>query len=633
MQHPEDEEQYIKILRIFQSDRYRHAEEDFASDLSRKNVSLAYINENRAFTDGKNITVDPAMDGLYKDIPALKKTSEALEYPKPVTEPWTALKTETRAQVVHECLHILYTPFPGYEYYDVRASSKNRYAVLRMISNIIEDCFIENAGVSVYPQLEIFLRWGRVSRIYASSPSEGTIADLFGSDPEARTDKLHDFQEELTDKEKLMYILDHMSGELLYPMFDLGKPRKDSEEYVNAVREFFFDGSISPYPGERFEYTKKIFDVIEPLIPDDKESLIEMSPLMKKLFGNYKDHSDSMQDENTLDENLQNIKIKRRLFTDLDGNMLDTQALNGEVLRFIEGSSEEFAEIKNELGHCDTYVIIPEDIGASKMHRKIKIYENHPVPDDTHSAAYRSILEKNKYIINTYNSRFASILNSEKYTVEENLLFGQNVSSRKFADPKKRYWYKVTEEQGVPDFAVMILIDGSGSMIGKKRAAAAEAAVVIDSVLRTQNIDHAIVEFRAEFEEPEVEHNVFVDFGGKPSQRYNIMRLKADGENRDGLSLCWAEKYMLSHTDSEKRIIIVISDGLPSHYPDYYMPASAWDTKNTVESIVHRGTRVIAVALEYCYNDVKDIYSEIAACDDLSRLTGQLLKIIAANLK
>ena len=220
---------------------------------------------------------------------------------------------------------------------------------------------------------------------------------------------------------------------------------------------------------------------------------------------------------------------------------------------------------------------------------------DHPVPDDTHSAAYRSILEKNKYIINTYNSRFAAILNSEKFTIEENLLFGQNVSSRKFADPQKRYWYKVTEEQDIPDFSVMILIDGSGSMRGKKRAAAAEAAVVIDSVLRTQNIDHAIVEFRAEFEEPEAEHNIFVDFGGKPSQRYNIMRLKADGENRGGLTLCWAEKYM---------------------------PASAWDTKNTVESIIRRGTKVIAVALEYCYDYVKDIYSEIAACDALSRLTG-----------
>lgn len=52
-----------EILKIFQIEYNKKNEEDFASMLSENpSLRLFFINENQAYTDGKNIVVDPAND-------------------------------------------------------------------------------------------------------------------------------------------------------------------------------------------------------------------------------------------------------------------------------------------------------------------------------------------------------------------------------------------------------------------------------------------------------------------------------------------------------------------------------------------------------------------------------------------
>ena len=72
-----------EILKIFQTEDNRKIEEDFASMLSEHpNLRLFFINENEAYTDGKNIVVDPANDELFCDYIALKNTEEFLGLPQ-----------------------------------------------------------------------------------------------------------------------------------------------------------------------------------------------------------------------------------------------------------------------------------------------------------------------------------------------------------------------------------------------------------------------------------------------------------------------------------------------------------------------------------------------------------------------
>ena len=56
-----------KTLQQFQCDFNRSIEENFAQVLTEnEQVRLFFINENRAFTDGRNIVIDPAIGEVFK---------------------------------------------------------------------------------------------------------------------------------------------------------------------------------------------------------------------------------------------------------------------------------------------------------------------------------------------------------------------------------------------------------------------------------------------------------------------------------------------------------------------------------------------------------------------------------------
>ena len=80
--------------------------------------------------------------------------------------------------------------------------------------------------------------------------------------------------------------------------------------------------------------------------------------------------------------------------------------------------------------------------------------------------------------------------------------------------------------------SVLLLIDGSGSMAGERRNSAMISSVILHEVLKKQGIQHAIVEHRAHYGEPEIDVNILVDFNAKEEEKLNIMQL--DAENNTG---------------------------------------------------------------------------------------------------
>ena len=167
-----------KILWLFQCDFSRDIEETFAQVLTEnEQVRLFFINENHAFTDGRNIIVDPAIGGIFADKNALTRTEDFMRIGRRISyDPWYALRMITRGQNIHESLHILYSDFPNGIKTDARATTKVRIKTLALINNIIEDAFIEAVGCSVYDNLELFLQFERLAVLFSNTPIEGTVS-------------------------------------------------------------------------------------------------------------------------------------------------------------------------------------------------------------------------------------------------------------------------------------------------------------------------------------------------------------------------------------------------------------------------------------------------------------------------
>ena len=624
-----------EILKQFQCDHIRLSEETFAQTLSEdEQVRLFFINEHQAFTDGRNIIVDPAMDELFCDHPALWKIIGFLHWPAAVlSDTWNVLRIITRAQTIHECLHILYSDFPNKAASEPLCDTKLKKHILALIDNMIEDAYIEAAGCSVYDNMEFFLRFGRISRLFASHPSEGTASRILKDEKkQAEADPEIKYRMDL-----IMEFLNIMCTDLLYPMIEPETIPDELAPYVEQARPLYMKGSMMPSPDERYEHSKSVYEVILPLIPETEAELDDEK--LKARIGGCKTHDVSAGTIGTQQRKGRTQQVTVRLFTDADGNMRDDPTSDEQIMAILARfAGDKQTALSILLIEAKTVIINSSDYDCSVVHNGIRINELHPKADLLMRKAYQNIYNKYRLSINSYNGRFAQLLKAHVTYREDRHKFGAGILSTKLGDPQKRYWYRNMSGIDVPEMAILLLIDGSGSMEGKRRDSAMTSAVILHEVLRQQNIAHAIIEHRAHFEKPEIDVNILVDFNAREEEKYNLMKISADGNSRDALALFWAERYIQQQSSADSKLITVLSDGLPAHdYDHYFPPVSTKDTANAVRKIIKRGTDIIAISIDNegsyaCYEQLKEIYPNLIACNDLSRLTGQLLGLIAKLL-
>jgi hypothetical protein len=513
---------------------------------------------------------------------------------------------------------------------DPRATTKARIKTLARIDNIIEDAFIEAAGCSIYDNLELYLQFERIAVLLSNTPIEGTVNRTF-------RDEINNAPEPLL----LVEYLNYMGIFLLYPMVKLWEPSAELSDYFERTKQLFLDGSVCGEPKARYGYTQQVFDIIEPLIPENEEDI--NCEFLDRLLPGMKTHSGESLTISTIQSAGRTVVVSRRLFTDLNGELLPKRDF-GEQIRIITDDfiDEKKAALKIVLVQPVIVNWNGTQFDCANIHKNIDLIETKPKPNLNLRGAYKNIYNKYRININSYNNRFAQLLKARIPVREEKKLFGSGITSRWLIDIKKRYWYRNAEDFGIPDIAVMLLIDGSGSMAGARRESAIVSSVILHEVLKKQGIAHAIVEHRAIYDQPTVRHNILVDFNAKDEEKVNILALQASQGTREGLSLFWAERYTSTKTYNEERLIIVLSDGEPAHSIDgdgcYLPPVSVKDTANAASKIIKRGTNIIAVALdddaptEYsCYDALKEIYPSVVACTNLKNLTGQLLSIISES--
>lgn len=622
-----------ELIKTFQSDYNRHIEEEFAKILTeRSDIRLFFINEDACFTDGKNIIIDPSFYGLFADKETQNKAENFLKIDNKISGNQTAaLKMCARAPNIHECLHIIYSDFPNGSINDVRGTTTYRKKILAFISNIIEDSFIEAAGCSEFDNLGHFLLWFRVGIGFKKSLENNS-------------------NEENSTVSVLYLYLQYMCDFLLYPFLEQKPPPDNIFEYTEKTKQLFLDGAVCGESSERYTYTQKIFDIIEPLVPKEEIDPVEeekLDKLLEKSLPGVKTHSNQNTTMADYSNKGKNAIITRRLFSDKEGNPINPQDIQNKI-------NQEIIRITNEennnnviTGLVKTIINSPcEDFDCSNIHKDIKTEIIKPQINLNLKKAYQNIIIKYKLTINSYKNKFGQLLKGTTEEIEDRQYFGSGIMSKRITDVKKRFWYKKIYNEAPPNIGFLFLIDGSGSMNGERQRGAMETCIILHEVLKANNVLHAIVEHRAIYGEPCLEHKLLISFSGRKEECYNLPGLKAEEGTREGLTLYWAEKYLKNECTAEKKMIIMLSDGAPAHLYDddfgnernYSPPVSIKDTALAVKKITRRGTGIVAIALstpgeDDCYNQLKAMYNDVVACTDINKLTGQLLGVISKCLK
>lgn len=221
-------------------------------------------------------------------------------------------------------------------------------------------------------------------------------------------------------------------------------------------------------------------------------------------------------------------------------------------------------------------------------------------------------------------------------SVERHRPFGRTVESKDGYRPDGKFFSKIKLPQDLPDMAIAILVDQSGSMHGARLDQAQKAAVLLDDFATSIGIPTLVVGHNTHnASKDRVEgtalylHALFERVSNRDKAR--LVMMKADGSNRDGMALN-AVSEILAKRPEEYKILIIISDGLPNSQ-DYGGELAEQDIRNIVATAKRKGVQTFAAAIGSSKENIRRIYGEgFLDITDLSTLPRNLLKIISKRI-
>lgn len=599
-----------RFLREFQNEKNRSDEEDFAQTFSENfNLKLSFINENSAYTDGKLIVVDPSFFELFYDTETLEKAENYLEFSDELSkDPRVALKFLTRAQTIHESLHILYSEFPLLSLKDEDIYGNNEKKVLSLLNNIIEDTYIESVGISNYDNIEVYLKYFRCAN-YFKNP----------------------FTNFKYNKITVENFLEYLLRILLCPVDEKIKISGEFEDIYLKSEPFIIDALNSENSRKRYEKIKEIFELIRPFIPKEDKKL-ETEELEKIL-----------QDRNSFDpkkvgfkENKsipRGDKVKKLLFRSKD---LKSRKSN-ENKRFKTEVKKLKKEEKLQPGVRE---LKPnENFSSTPLHDSIKVYEHSIDLSEFNKEAYYSVVRKYKKIITKFRKEIEEKLFINELRYGGRYLFGNIIDSKRLIDRNKLYWKRSEVERKFPDLSILVIVDNSASMIIENRyRKCSEALIILNEALEDFDIDLGVISYNAPYNKGEINIEMLKEFNGPVRQKYNLLGFYPDGNSREGLILNWARKFLEKKSFSANKLLIILSDGLSIHeYDRYFPPLSTIDTKYAAQDLAAT-VKVIPVALDsenstITYNALSEIYPTVVLNQDLNDLPNDLMKVILGELE
>ena len=622
-------------LNAFVTEQRRIEEQDFAATFSGNSmIELFFILENNSYTDGKSIVIDPHTQELFcddsawiKTIHILKDTGFSLDF----TNRQLTLSWITKALNIHESSHVLYTNFPSIA--TKGKHSKTYTMILATVSNIIEDAFIDAKTIENYSNAYAYVYLFRILSMFRSRFFDDSTIN----------DNLKDVQIENEEKDALSDILHYFSVKHIYPMFEVDVP-KYLEKEIDYLSPLFSAATRNGDPCLRDQTSIEITEYLYKEIlgkdkdSDEKESEEEQKKIndiidkLKDLLVDFEIGLGTFNYNNNSHNGLVTSSIKEvkvvsveelsRMLNEASSDVI--QALNS----LIESQNKQSEYV---IGYEHTYK--EGSLSKDRLHKGMLVKEILLPVDNKLKFAYERIKNNYKININSYNRQFTKLLKERYEYYGDKKVIGAILSSKNFADPKRRFWKLKEEETKTPDLCIVFMIDGSGSMRNIIDDAKC-SLVMVHETLKTFNIKHSIVLHQALYETNEVDHYILLPFNARNGQEYNIIKPLELENTREGLSLFWVNKY-LEKIYSEHKIIVMISDGAPYHYSQtdiYNAPKSILDTRNVRIKLESLGYTVIAVALDGCYNDLTQIYDNVIECNDITKLTGKLLQVISTEI-
>ncbi|MCR5367879.1 hypothetical protein [Eubacterium sp.] len=444
----------------------------------------------------------------------------------------------------HEMLHQIFTDF-GYleELMDITTGEKEK-SVLGLMINLIEDPAIEHfAPEAVGGTLLKSLNFA-INHIYNNSV------------PITPDDKV--FSQVVT---------------ALIHFGDVGLVKGDmSEEAFEYFRKISpkFDKAIKTTSSrKRMDMAKEWTEILRPLWESDEEieetcNEIMSGNGMSNSAGNSSKEPEEPQDSSSRDETSQRREESLRKMSEDDSFCPKDK----EEKRESDLNAKDFEEILNHI--YDNMSEFEKELYENRVPAEIPEISMPEFPDvrsfvervesddiKTYNALKKKVSKDIGILVRSMRNIFRNEIDEEIWATSGSYNIQRDIkkSTVKIFDKRK-------ERNKVDDLSVMVLVDESGSMNGYRIEMARDAAIMLTEAFSALKIPCSVIGFTADMDNYDVVHSHYVSWSNLAKERISLCKMSAKCNNFDAYSVRYAGK-LLQKTKSEKKLLIVISDGLP----------------------------------------------------------------------
>lgn len=250
-------------------------------------------------------------------------------------------------------------------------------------------------------------------------------------------------------------------------------------------------------------------------------------------------------------------EMRETLFVSED----EIEAINN-MMAEIESESEEPS---NSAVHADeTNLDLPVSDGYMGICKNVKVKNITVKCSKTQKIAdtYEAEVAKMAQGINLLTSQLKRIIRNRQ---EESAYKQSGKVSAKRLNCGRRTSRVFTKRRSpeTSDLAVVLAVDMSGSMSGQNIAVARQVSIALAEIFGNLRIPLYIFGFSADEDYCDAAHFHFINWSNRKENRYALLSMGARANNFDGYAIRYGAE-LLKHTDADKKLLIVLSDGAPA---------------------------------------------------------------------
>ena len=211
--------------------------------------------------------------------------------------------------------------------------------------------------------------------------------------------------------------------------------------------------------------------------------------------------------------------------------------------------------------------------------------------------------------------------------------FGNCLETKAVYRPDQRYFALKRQPVELPQMAISILADHSGSMSGERIEAVMKAAMLLYDFATKLGIPVEVAGHNTLDSCRGINYFLYTDFRQvSPNEKFRLAKMVSTNCNRDGAAIEIAANR-LSRRPEDIKLLFILSDGQPCD-DGYGGEAAEEDIRGIVRRYQKLKVETIAAAIGYDKENIKRIYGAGAFLDidDLSRLPKALANIVRKRL-